>query len=114
MDGKPPGTTIAPALSGSRLIVGPKEAVIAVLLHGLGGPVDGNRLAIDLFQQPRAVSGLNAGNQRQGSSHLVSLQVTHAPGTDGSNTDPQNAPWTVETDAAGNFTASKASSGHTT
>src|SRR6266542_1910259 len=35
----------------------------------------------------------------------VQLQVVHADGTVGSNTDPQNAPWLVETDAAGNLTA---------
>src|SRR6266545_2143713 len=35
----------------------------------------------------------------------VQLQVVHTEGTEGSNADPQNAPWTIETDAEGNFTA---------
>src|SRR5207237_279702 len=35
----------------------------------------------------------------------VQLQVTHVAGTPGSNDDPQNAPWTVEADAEGNFQA---------
>jgi len=41
MDGRPPGTTIAPPLSNARLVDGPKEGMLAVLLAGLGGPVEG-------------------------------------------------------------------------
>ena len=36
---------------------------------------------------------------------LVQLQVLHAPGTDGSNSDPQNQAWTVQADASGNLTS---------
>src|SRR5438552_18380900 len=39
-------------------------------------------------------------------NETVQLQVQHAPGTDGSNADPQNQPWQVQADAAGDFTAS--------
>ena len=41
MDGRPPGTTVAPPLAGARLLIGSEEGTIAVLLHGLGGPVEG-------------------------------------------------------------------------
>src|SRR6476620_2752492 len=34
---------------------------------------------------------------------MVQLQVLHAPGTPGSNDDPQNQAWTVQADAAGNI-----------
>src|SRR6185295_949283 len=35
----------------------------------------------------------------------IELQVVHTPGTDGSNADPQNEPWQVYADGAGNFCA---------
>src|SRR5947209_9788304 len=35
----------------------------------------------------------------------VRLQVVHAPGTDGSNDDPQNQAWTVTADAAGDVSS---------
>lgn len=40
IDGRP-GETLAPPLAGSRTVNGPKEALIAVLLKGLAGPVNG-------------------------------------------------------------------------
>ena len=36
-----PGVTLAPALANSRTVTGPKDALIAVLLRGLAGPVEG-------------------------------------------------------------------------
>lgn len=41
LDGPDPGATIAPPLAGSRTVNGPPEGLLAVLLHGLGGPVNG-------------------------------------------------------------------------
>ena len=38
-------------------------------------------------------------------NEVVQLQVLHAPGTAGSNADPQNQPWNVTADAAGAVTA---------
>ncbi|MEQ1862675.1 MAG: discoidin domain-containing protein, partial [Chthoniobacteraceae bacterium] len=44
-DGKgvtPPGVPVlAPTLVGSPRVLGPKEALVRILLHGLGGPIDG-------------------------------------------------------------------------
>ena len=40
-----------------------------------------------------------------GVNEQVQIQITHAPGTLGSNADPQNQPFFVQTDASGNFTA---------
>ena len=39
--GGAPGLTMAPPLSGSRTITGTKDGPILVLLHGLGGPING-------------------------------------------------------------------------
>ena len=36
-----PGETLAPALAGSRTVTGPAEGLVAVLLKGLAGPVNG-------------------------------------------------------------------------
>lgn len=40
MEGKP-GVTMAPPLAGSRTVTGPEERLMAVLLKGLGGPING-------------------------------------------------------------------------
>lgn len=40
--GQPP---LAPPLAGSPVVLGPKEALVRVLLHGLTGPVDGRAYA---------------------------------------------------------------------
>ena len=40
VDGKP-GLTLAPPLAASRTVTGTKDALVAVLLRGLAGPVDG-------------------------------------------------------------------------
>ncbi len=40
-EGLPGGATLAPALAGSPIILGPPEQSILVLLHGLTGPVNG-------------------------------------------------------------------------
>jgi putative heme-binding domain-containing protein len=39
--GAPAGTTMAPALAGSRRVQGHRDYVVSVLLHGLIGPIDG-------------------------------------------------------------------------
>jgi mono/diheme cytochrome c family protein/glucose/arabinose dehydrogenase len=36
-----PGVTLAPPLAASRTVAGPKDALVAVLLRGLAGPVEG-------------------------------------------------------------------------
>ena len=41
MQGAPAGTTLAPALSGSARVLGHRDYVIKVLLHGLTGDLDG-------------------------------------------------------------------------
>jgi len=41
MQGAPPGTMMAPPLSGSKTATSHKDAIINVLLHGLNGPVNG-------------------------------------------------------------------------
>ena len=41
MQGAPPGTTLAPPLSGSARVLGHRDYVIKVLLHGLTGDLDG-------------------------------------------------------------------------
>ena len=41
MEGQPPGTTLAPPLAGSATVLGPREGMISVLLHGTIGPVNG-------------------------------------------------------------------------
>lgn len=41
MEGAPKGTTLAPPFAGSPTLLGPAEAPIAVVLHGLTGPVRG-------------------------------------------------------------------------
>ncbi len=40
-EGAAPGATIGPALARSRTVTGNREAMVAVLLHGLSGPVNG-------------------------------------------------------------------------
>ncbi|MES2596500.1 MAG: discoidin domain-containing protein [Verrucomicrobiota bacterium] len=40
LEGLPPGTTLAPPLSGSKLVV-QSDFILRVLLHGLSGPVNG-------------------------------------------------------------------------
>lgn len=40
VDGRP-GVTLAPPLAGSRTVNGPKEALIAALLKGVAGPIEG-------------------------------------------------------------------------
>jgi mono/diheme cytochrome c family protein len=39
--GAPKGTLMAPPLSGSKTVLGHKDAIVAVLLHGMSGPVNG-------------------------------------------------------------------------
>lgn len=45
MPGAPAGTTRAPALAGSPRVIGHRDYVIKTLLHGLTGPIDGDRYA---------------------------------------------------------------------
>ncbi len=41
LEGAAPGTTLAPPLAGSKTVQGPAEGLIAVMLHGIGGPLNG-------------------------------------------------------------------------
>ena len=41
MEGAQPGQTMAPTLIGSERVLGRKERLVRILLHGLEGPVDG-------------------------------------------------------------------------
>ena len=41
MDGLPAGTTLAPRLAGSHTVLAPHESLVAVLLHGAIGPING-------------------------------------------------------------------------
>lgn len=41
MEGGQPGQTMAPNLAGSERVLGRKERLVRILLHGLEGPVDG-------------------------------------------------------------------------
>ncbi len=41
VDGAPKGTTLAPPLGGSKTVLGYRDGVINVLMHGLSGPVGG-------------------------------------------------------------------------
>ena len=41
MDGQPPGTTLAPPLAGSKTVLSPHESMVALLLHGVTGPIHG-------------------------------------------------------------------------
>jgi mono/diheme cytochrome c family protein len=42
MQGAPEGATLAPSLAGSQRVLGHRDYVIKVLLHGLTGDIDGN------------------------------------------------------------------------
>jgi glucose/arabinose dehydrogenase/cytochrome c5 len=42
MAGAPAGTMMAPSLAGSPRVLGHRDYVLKVLLHGLSGPIDGN------------------------------------------------------------------------
>ena len=41
MEGQPPGTTLAPPLSGSKEVLSPHESMVSILLHGVAGPING-------------------------------------------------------------------------
>ena len=41
VDGAPKGTTLAPPLGGSKTVLGHRDGMINVVLHGLTGPVEG-------------------------------------------------------------------------
>ncbi len=41
LEGLPAGTTLAPALSGSKVVLGHRDGLIRALLHGVTGPVNG-------------------------------------------------------------------------
>ena len=57
VDGRPPGTTVAPPLAGARLLIGSREGTIAVLLHGLTGPIEGKKF--DALMIPMAITATN-------------------------------------------------------
>jgi mono/diheme cytochrome c family protein/glucose/arabinose dehydrogenase len=52
VEGAPAGTTLAPRLAGSKTVLGHRDGVINVLLHGLTGPVEGK--SYDALMVPMA------------------------------------------------------------
>jgi mono/diheme cytochrome c family protein len=56
MAGATDGTTLAPSLAGSARLVGHRDYVVKVLLHGLTGPIDGKRYGGDGVMVPMGMN----------------------------------------------------------
>jgi glucose/arabinose dehydrogenase/mono/diheme cytochrome c family protein len=98
-EGAPAGTTMAPALSGSRRVQDHRDYVIKSLLHGLTGPVDG-----DTYTEVMVPMGTNkddwiaavASYVRTGFGNTGSIVTTADVARVRQATAARKAPWTVE------------------
>lgn len=99
IEGGEPNLTLAPPLSGSKIVLGPREGLVRALLHGVTGPVDGKIFQAQMIPMANNNDAWIADvlsyvrNNFGNSATLISPQEVAAAR---SATQSRTTPWTEE------------------